>query len=334
MDTESFIKQVLSYQESKPFFSLAAEGAESSFILKKLTSKILDRSLLRLIAPVAGIKEIKEALFQKDLFVEKSFVIVENTELLPASVLTQLKEICSQSCDTPLLLCFNKLHSQAVKQLFFQGTVQYNLLAEKPWETAGRLAHFAKTYLKEKHKTIDTATLEVLIQNAQNDILFLESELNKLVTYTQGSEKISLQDVYDITTLITSSSGWQIGEGLLRRDLPFVASLLAAQVQDETSLIGCIHQIRYMIRQYLEIKTLWMKEKNPTPIQKAYPALRSTKLQKILELLESFQLEQFEETLSKLMDFEILVKSQSLSFDAMNTHLLLLLEHTMGIVHA
>lgn len=335
MDPKSFIDQCLSYDGSAPYFALAADVQEQIFILKRIKAKLEGLFSLRfLTAPNQGIKELKEALYQKELFQPKTMILFENVDLLPKSQIEEIQELVSNPLPNPMLICFNKLAVSNLKALFSLASVKLDLLSEKPWDTKARFAHFAKTYLQDNGLSIEQEAMQILVQSAHEDILFLENELQKLVSFVQGKEVVNVEDVQEIASITEESSGWQIGEGLLRRDLPYVATNIYEQSSDENALINVVHQIRYMIRQYTEIKSIWESSKDIDRIQKLYPSMRLNKLKKVIELLQTFSQEQLKDTLSKLIDFEILVKSHSFSFENAARHLFLLLENTIGMVHA
>lgn len=334
MDPKSFIEKCLSYAGKAPFFGLAADVQEQIFILKRIKAKLEGSFELRVLsAPGQGLKELREALFQKELFASKTLILLENVDLLPKTQVNEMQTLLQGDLPNSVLLCFNRLNVSNLKSLFFSAKVQLDLLSEKPWDTKARFANFAKGYLQDNGLTIEQEALQLLVQSAHEDILFLENELQKLVSYVQGKEKVSMEDIQEIAIITEESSGWQIGEGLLRRDLPYVATSIYEQSGDEAALMGVVHQIRYMIRQYTEIKSLWDNEKDIDRIQKLYPAMRLNKLKKVIELLQTFSIDQLKETLSKLIDFEILVKSHSFTFENAARHLFLLLENTIGMVH-
>ncbi|MDB2614148.1 hypothetical protein N9Y92_03195 [Chlamydiales bacterium] len=206
----------------------------------------------------------------------------------------------------PKLISTSKRYKGVAKE-----GVIFHLKALKPWEIESELVDLF-TFIAEKEQIkVSPHILKSLAIRSGCDLLIMQTEWDKLVTYVGERQEIVDQDLAMIGPKDFSITLWQLTDALAARNGKDVFTLTAYLLQQKMTPIGIIRQLRSQWVILFEILTLLKNGKPLTQLTEALPYLKGRIFDQKVTTAQSYSYERIKKNLIELDAFEQLYKNGS-----------------------
>lgn len=266
-----------------------------------------------------AIKAISNALYSSSLFSQKSCVAIHTCEKLTKPCMEWLEGYFAKP--TPqltLILTASTLHHGTT---FFKKIEKYGVVLdiaeEKPWEKERSYTEWVQQTLTQSGKTIDSQTALALVKQVGADGETLKQEMEKLICYTGDRREISQKDIQAICTGINSETVWQLGEAIFRLDAPTALRIGHALLEDGTSILGLLRQIRSQFQTDLQVCAILASGGSPADITAQFAYMRGNILERHCQAARNYGLQRFKEGLLKIDASELQAKNGAPELDLM-----------------
>ncbi len=307
---EKHLKEAFPSHLSPVYFVAISSETERRKMLHKIVS------LLQQIDPLVqphfyhaeenSIGVVLESLNTKPLLGAFPIVVLDGTEKLKKGDIQHLEPSITAPKGGYLILGGSSLKgfSEKVKKEM----VILDLSDEKPWDKQNRIREWLIAYASKEKKKLAPDLISWLFTHLGTDLLTLEQELNKLITYTLGRELITSQDAKALSSAKEQVSSWQYAEslvwdGMIKGESP---------IQDVSSLLGFIGQIRYQLEIGYKISSLEKEGMPPFQIGEHFLQLKAGLFQKRIEIVRKRRPQFFKEALCALFQLELRCKTTSI----------------------
>lgn len=247
------------------------------------------------------LKDHASSLFSSQLLTLDYEIKKKDAELLQAFLLGY--------SGTFILGSKSKQNLTVLYRLFEKEGVLLDLLEEKKWEKEKRLKETIWEKARLEKKTIASDAVELLFASLPSDLALLDSELEKLFTYTIGKKEISKKDVEAVFSASVSYTIWQIAEKIVWNEE-------GKEVSMEEHLGPMLFMaLRSELRKGLIIKDLLLQGKKMDEIGKHLPGVWPKLLQKKIEMANALNLSYFQKGLKLLFEAELSSRNSSSSVE-------------------
>ncbi|MCB1114002.1 MAG: hypothetical protein KDK62_04535 [Chlamydiia bacterium] len=182
---------------------------------------------------------------------------------------------------------------------------------EKSWEKERSAQDYIAGRFRDERKVIDPIAVTLLAKEAGGEIALLDQEIEKLLVYTDGKNKVTEADVAAVSISRPAINGFQLSEALFKRDVPTAIKLFRVLLDEGTPFFAILKQLRSQIKVDLEIASILRTGGQVGDITKAYPYIKGFILQKHLDTVRSWGFDGLKRALVYLDDFEIRAKDGS-----------------------
>lgn len=330
---EKHLEQAAKVHLSRVFLIVASCPYERKKIVDKVVSAIESREgdidLQIVDSTQEEMEERIESLNTVSLLTGKPILYLNGIDKLKKNTFTLL----AQYVENPSPFAYLVLGAQSSKglaELYSKGKkemISCDLSEEKPWDRKDRLKRTLIGFLVKAGKKMHGEALDYLLENIGLSLSALETEVEKLINYTEGRSEVTLQDVQRLCMTQKSMNLWQLAEAIVWHDaLPRLEGSL-----DLSGLLPLIAQLRLQLQQGLCLSLL-MERKSPlTEFAHHFPQVKPTAVEKMLPVCKRRPSSFFKRSLDLLFDIELMAKNSSfepmLILDLFLTKITLLKRH-------
>ena len=261
---------------------------------------------------VIDLESLLEEASYLSLFNEKRFIIAKNASMFGTEKINEknnellLKYLDNPNDNTVLIFTYNgksdskKKIVKTIKEKYKLINIEklnYNDLVEK-----------IRLIVKKDGYTIDTDSINYLINNCLNNYDLIYNEIEKIKTYYSNPCKFIFEDIKQIVSKSIEDNNFKFIEAVVNKDLKKTFNVL-----EDLSLLKIepITLINLLAREYRlmhMIKTLYGDNNNLNYISKELK-LQNWQTEKMLKNSFSYTLEELEENLLTLTECDIQLKS-------------------------
>jgi DNA polymerase III delta subunit len=267
-------------------------------------------------AEVESVAKITEALMTPSLISPLTIIAIDKVDKVKKGALERLAPLLF-SASGPVRVIVG---CSSTKKLDVPNRVTtLDLSDEKPWEKKERLTGWLVHLAQKEKKGIGSDGVAYLLEEIGAEMVALESELIKLITYVGERQQISLADVKAVVKPRRIATIWEVADATLLGKGGDVPSL------DLDFLLPLIGQLRNLFQTGEKIVHLFQAGSAPHEIGKFLPEVKSQTLQKLIPLAKQKDPRFFRRGLSLLFEMELKCKSTqtnpALLFDLFRCHL-------------
>lgn len=299
----------MKFTQQKPFFThlatakpkicllLTKEPALLKLLLSSFTGELLKFSAEK-ITEATYLQEIQSL----SLFGGERLLLIQDIELAKEPLKKAIIE--SIPLSIPGLVRLFTAGSLASNTLLYKAIdkagVILDLSFEKPWEKEEGL----RNYLLAKEKKMEPAALQELLTRTAGDFSAVEQEYEKLLCYTAGKERITLQDVQSLTINYALPTVWKLIDALFSRDSRTTLTLGRTLLQEADSIFPLIRLLRKQFETGYQIAEMQKRGVQPEEIAALFPTAK-----KLLTQAKNFGENRFKKGVIMLDQLEVNMKN-------------------------
>ena len=269
--------------------------ADRREIASKILAALGNREVLRF-AGAEGFSAALQEVQSASLFTEERAIVLDGIDDVKEEERAPLlRWLARPSEKTVLILGVASARGLAP---FLQSTAPLlDLLQEKPWERQQRIGEDLRRMAREAKIAIDDEVFDFLFQQVGVDWALLKRELEKLLAYAQGKNRLRLEEAQALVSAGVFPEGWALAEQLIFQ----THGIAAAPSLDTSGILALVGQLRYYLR--LGRQLALGEEKGLKPYQ----------VQKFKERSRAKGPRFFEKGILALNEVEALLKSSSVN---------------------
>ena len=263
-----------------------------------------------------GVSKGLEELAALSLFGERKIVVVDGVDKASKEELAALSRYVARPSKGVFLVLGASL-MRPLKEVIEGGKremVILDLLKEKPWERSERKMQWLRGVAKRAGKGLSGEVLDFLLAEVGEELLNLEQEVGKLITYVGERPEVSLEDVRALCSGGAKPKLWKVAEELVW-DLSREA---LGAVESATDLFMLFPQVRGQLQTGLKLHgCLERGEDFKSVVPRAFPKT----MEKYKRLLRVRSEVFFREGLRALFKCELMAKNSGHSPEFIWEHL-------------
>lgn len=195
-------------------------------------------------------EKIIEPFLALSLFEEVTVVCLNDLEKLVAKELARLKDWLQSPINSGFFICGSSSKTSLIS-LFEKNGVVLDLSEEKPWDKEKRITNELMNKVSKEKKRITPGAITLLFERVGKDLSFLDTELDKLISFIGEKEWIEEKEVSLITPQTLSATIWFYAEEIvwqkrMPQEISFPFSALIAPLRSQLhtgriilSLLSC-----------------------------------------------------------------------------------------------
>jgi DNA polymerase-3 subunit delta len=193
--------------------------------------------------------------------------------------------------------------------------VVLQLVAEKPWEKESRVMEWIAEHCKKEGKKIGKSACHHLVKQIGVDMILLENELEKLISYVGERREIEDRDIGDICVHVPLETVWQLGEAIFLRDAARVLNVTRSLISDGNSLFVLLAQIRRQFQTGYHICSIVTNGGSTQEITKAFPYMTGRILERNIRQAQNYGMERFKRGMILINETDVRSKNSSTNPD-------------------
>ncbi|MBR5969162.1 MAG: DNA polymerase III subunit delta [Lachnospiraceae bacterium] len=224
-----------------------------------------ENNLLRVKGEKTDPQEIIAFASTMPFFAKRRVVIAEETGFFKKGS-EDLAEWLKQPPDTAVLVF---VESQIDKRTaLYKAAVKRGREISCDRQTPGNIRLWAGSRLKKAGRKFSERTLDHFLSGLSGDLMHIESELNKLIDYTEGREEITAKDVDKITSGITTSYIFALTDALAERNADEAMRQYVRMLQTQEEPNHILAMIARQFHMLLQVKELEQRHAGDDQIAK------------------------------------------------------------------
>lgn len=122
---------------------------------------------------------------------------------------------------------------------------------------------FAVAYAEEAGCQIEHGAARLLVELVGADLARIQTEMNKVVAYTGGSQRIGVEAVEAVCSLVAEAAIWDLTDAVVRRDADKALSVAHRMLDTGESVHRLIAMIAWQMRQLITLQDCMKRRINP-----------------------------------------------------------------------
>lgn len=293
--------------------SILPKGKESEFALQKFDGRQLN------------VERLREELDTPSLFAPRRLIVIDNADKLAKPLVQQLERFFNR----PQPGLFLVIAAAAVasnttlyKQIEKAGIV-LDLAEEKPRDKEARLSEWILQKFGERGKTTTPQVCQMLAKQMSSDGLLLENEVEKLLCYVGDRPKVTVQDVRDICTDLSSDTIWQLGDAIFSRNGAVALRITRSMLDGGTAFLPFLYQIRRQMQTEYQVASLLASGAPMEEITKLFPYMRGFVLETHVRNAQAYGIERFKKAMQLIDEQDLLAKNRAVDNDDLMAEMLI-----------
>ncbi|GAB4238401.1 MAG: hypothetical protein Tsb0021_18140 [Chlamydiales bacterium] len=183
----------------------------------------------------------------------------------------------------------------------------------KPWEVEKQLAEWVREVLTAEKVRISSDAIAFLLAYCGADKSHLRHEIDKLITYVDERNEITMQDISALCAKIDKETLWQLLDAIVARHAGGALKALHSLLTQQEETIGILRQLRSHMQKGLHLCSLLKQGADSQQITNTYPYMKGTILKKNIQQCNGYGLQSFQEALIAIDATETELKNSSLN---------------------
>ena len=275
-----------------------------------------EAQVVRLSGEERGVARGLAELESLSLFEEQKVVVIDEVDKASKEELAALERYV-QRPSKGVFLIFGAALVRPLKGIMERGKremVLLDLLKEKPWERRERKTQWLQGVAKRAGKDLSAEVMAFLFEEVGEELLSLEQEVLKLVTYVGERPVVSVEDARAVCTGDAKPKLWKVAEELVWDLNPGALSA----VESATDLFMLIPMVRGQLQTGLKLHDCVERgEDVKSVLPRAFPKT----IEKYKRLLKMRSKEFFRDGLLALFKCELMAKNSGHSPEFIWQHL-------------
>lgn len=296
---------------SEIYFIGMSDPSERSYMMKKAYGMMQPGEGLK--SPVSlqdlSFSQLLEKVQTKDLFSADAPLWIDDLDLLKKGEI----EPFFRALQGRAVLGAGKAISLPLE---FQKTgVSLELFSEKPWDKDRRIYEEVEFLISSQGKRVSRDALSFLVQRREGDLLALEKEVEKLLSFVGDRAEIAKQDIEKIVPDTSSQTHWAMVEELVWSSEAKKST--QRPIVDATFFYGWLSMMRNQMQLGYKIASLIENAASAEEIKKSFPEVWPKTLERKKAVAKSKGSSYFKRGLELLFEIEVLSKDGVSSYEAL-----------------
>ncbi len=286
-----------------PLYLIASEGAqENRLAIDLLAGKIARKEKIGEFA----IKRVKggsvlDELNTLSFFSASQIIIVEDVSALSKQ---EEEAVLKGAPGTFIILSGVPSASAFYKKVEKEGVV-LDLSAEKSWQKEKGIEEWIGVECAKVGKRIDQPALVMLARETKADSQLLRQELDKLFTFVDTRDRITVQDVDLLVAKGAESNIFELSESLFKADRAKAIKIMRNILSQGGNYFALLKQLRGQIETELKVASILKNGGTPQKITETFPYMKGFVLEKHLESVRRMGFERLKKALTLVDDFDL-----------------------------
>ena len=171
------------------------------------------------------------------------------------------------------------------------------------------LIGLASNFFKDKKKSISQEAINLIVERSSGDRMNLENELNKISNYLINKEKISIEEILNLTNLSENYGISELADNCLAKNLKKINKIFNENVFSTDDCILIIRTLLLKSKRLLEIKKIGSTNKNLDEVISNYkPPIFWKDKQIVKNQVLKWNLKDSENLISRIYETELDIK--------------------------
>lgn len=265
-----------------------------------------------------NVQDLTEELGALPFLSEKRVILIENAENLSKTDTLALEKYFTQLNPTLCLIISASAINRGAnfyKKLEKAGII-LDIAEEKSWEKEKSLKSWIIGKVQQEKKRISQEAIALLQKQIGTDQLSLHQELEKLFCFVED-EEITVQHIAEITTSMTTETGWQLASAIFSRNANEAFSIADGLLNSGTPLLALIRQLRSSVQTDYQICTILDSGGTDAEITAEFPYMKGRILENHIQAARNYGSARFKKALLKIDETESMAKNSLCSDDVL-----------------
>ncbi len=201
------------------------------------------------------------------LMCDRRIVVVKNVQKFSPSDRKQLLSYVQTPLEsTSLVLTAGKIDR---RQSFYTFLLKYSSWVECRKLYENQAVDWVKHQLKEKGVDISREGALLLVQQVGTSMWNLANEIEKLLTFSWGKDKLDLDDVTGVVGLSRQFNTWEFTDAVANKNLKNALTIMSRLLEEGQSPVGLIVNLSQRIFLLTEIRAMLNKGMNHNEVIKS-----------------------------------------------------------------
>lgn len=296
---------------SSTYLLLSKEPFDLKEALQSLSSALGPGvTIIQLNPEKEGVSSVLSELHTLSLFQGMKLVVLEEADKIAKKEQERLHDwIKGGTKGACLALISSSLRKNSA---LFQAVEKYGVILDVPevklWAKEKEAVEWILFKANEKGASLDSAAAALLVEWIGSDKDALLMELEKLMLYTDGRERITSKDVSALSAAVSKESVFKLAEALFNRDGKRALSIQSALKRDGIQAIAEIKMLRQQFEVELQVALL-AGESQDEAIGTLFPYMKGFVLQQHKKQALSYGATSLRKGLLAIDKAELMLKS-------------------------
>lgn len=197
------------------------------------------------------------------LFAPRRVILIENSEFFK----TKCDKLADYLPSIPETACLIFVEKEVDKRgRLFKAVKDKGRAVEFTSQDEATLTKWILGILKREGKQISKSSLTLFLEQTGTDMEHISRELEKLLSYTQGRDAITSEDIEEICTVLTSNRIFDMIRAIAEKNQPLALKLYYDLLTLKESPRGILTLLGRQFQQLLLVKSLTAKGYNQSSI--------------------------------------------------------------------
>jgi DNA polymerase III delta subunit len=207
-----------------------------------------------------------------------------------------------------LLMTAGVKASRALKKIM-EKSLLFEIAQEKPWERETRVAEWLILEASERGLHLPREVALALVERVEAP--FLRAEFEKLLIFIGEKERISLEDLAEITIHSRQSSLWQFGDAIFQKERAKAIKIASKLLEGGVALFLLLSHLKGQVEQLLRL-LLIAENEGRERAREQFPYLKGGLLDAKISLAQKYGPERLQTAKIQLFDTELKLKNSLL----------------------
>lgn len=197
------------------------------------------------------------------LFAPRRVILIENSEFFK----TKCDKLADYLPSIPETTCLIFVEKEVDKRgRLFKAVKDKGRAVEFTSQDEATLTKWILGILKREGKQISKSSLTLFLEQTGTDMEHISRELEKLLSYTQGRDAVTSEDIKEICTVLTSNRIFDMIRAIAEKNQPLALKLYYDLLTLKESPRGILTLLGRQFQQLLLVKSLMAKGYNQSSI--------------------------------------------------------------------
>ena len=248
-----------------------------------------------------------ENIFTKSLFDDEKIIIIKRST---DRILKVIESLNSEKLeDITIIVNADNLEKKSKLRSFFEKNKETICVPFYP-DNNQTLSKLANDFLKDRNISISQSSIFLIVNKCNGDREALFNELNKIDFYTKNGKKITTENIIKITNLIENHSVSELVDNCLAKNNKKIINILNENNFNNEDSILITRSLLNKSKRVLQLVKEFENNKNiELTISSAKPPIFWKDKEITKQQIKQWKLESIKDLIYKLIDMELIIKS-------------------------